>query len=56
MGDEGNKVLLYYTITKLSPLLFLILINDLKPTNDITKFVDDSSIFEVVLQVARSLF
>jgi hypothetical protein len=30
------------------------LINDFKPTNDITKFVDDSSIFEVVLQNARS--
>jgi hypothetical protein len=49
-----NKVLLYYTITKLSPLLFLILINDFKPTNDITKFVDDSSLFEVVLQNTRS--
>ena len=30
------------------------LINDFKPTTDITKFVDDSSIFEVVLQNARS--
>jgi hypothetical protein len=30
------------------------LINDFKPTNDITKFVDDSSIFEVVLQNTRS--
>jgi hypothetical protein len=30
------------------------LINDFRPTNDITKFVDDSSIFEVVLQNARS--
>ena len=40
--------------TKLGPLLFLILINDFKPTNDITKFVDDSSIFEVVLQNTRS--
>jgi hypothetical protein len=28
--------------------------NDFKPTNDSTKFVDDSSIFEVVLQNARS--
>jgi hypothetical protein len=40
--------------TKLGQLLFLILINDFKPTNDITKFVDDSSIFEVVLQNTRS--
>jgi hypothetical protein len=30
------------------------LINDVKPTNDIAKFADDSSIFEVVLQNARS--
>ncbi|CAB3996643.1 Hypothetical predicted protein [Paramuricea clavata] len=39
-----------YQGTKLGPLLFPILINDFKPTNDITKFVDDSSIVEVVLQ------
>ena len=38
----------------MGPLLFLFLINDFKPTNDITKFVDDSSIFEVVLQNTRS--
>ena len=35
--------------TKLGPLLFLIMINDFKPTNDTIKFVDDSSIIEVVL-------
>ena len=34
--------------TKLGPLLFLIMINNFKPTNNIIKFVDDSSIYEVV--------
>ena len=40
--------------TKLGPLLFLIMINDFKPTSDTIKFVNDSSIFEVVLQNTRS--
>jgi hypothetical protein len=35
--------------TKFGPLLFLIMINDFKPTNDTIKCVDDSSIIEVVL-------
>ena len=36
--------------TKLGPLLVLIMINDFKPTSDTIKIVNDSSIFEVVLQ------
>ena len=40
--------------TKLGLLLFLIMINYFKPTSDTIKFVDDSSIFEVVLQNTRS--
>ena len=28
--------------TKLGPLLFLIMVNDLNPSNDLVKFVDDS--------------
>ena len=34
--------------TKLSPLLFLIMVNDLKPATDIVKFVDDSTTWEVL--------
>ena len=40
--------------TKLGPLLFLIMINNFKPTNNIIKFVDDSSIYEIVQHNARS--
>jgi hypothetical protein len=29
--------------TKLAPLLFLIMVNDLKPATDLVKFVDDST-------------
>ena len=40
--------------TKLGPLLFLIMINNFKPINNIIKFVDDSSIYEVVQHNTRS--
>ena len=40
--------------TKLGPLLFLIMINNFKPTNNIIEFVDDSSIYEVVQHNIRS--
>ena len=40
--------------TKLGPLLFLIMINNFKPTYNIIKFVDDSSIYEVVQHNTRS--
>ena len=33
--------------TKLGPLLFLVMINDLKPPNPTTKFVDDTTVYEI---------
>ena len=33
--------------TKLGPLLFLVMINDLRPTNSTTKFIDDTTLHEV---------
>ena len=34
--------------TKLGPLLFLIMVNDLRPPNDLVKFVDDSTMWDVL--------
>ena len=34
--------------TKLGPLRFLIMVNDLKPTPDLVKYVDDSTTWEVL--------
>ena len=34
--------------TKLGPLLFLIMVNDLNPSNDLVKFVDDSTMWKVL--------
>jgi hypothetical protein len=34
--------------TKLGPLLFLIMINDLAASDETVKFVDDTSIWEII--------
>ena len=40
--------------TKLGPLLFLIMVNDLKPTPDLVKYVDDSTTWEVLPKNSQS--
>jgi hypothetical protein len=40
--------------TKLGPLLFLIMVNDLIPATDLVKFVDDSTTWEVLHRDSQS--
>ena len=40
--------------TKLGPLLFLIMVNDLNVSDDTVKFVDDNTIWEIVLKGQES--
>ena len=40
--------------TKLGPLLFLIMVNDLRPSNDLVKFVDDSTMWELLYKGSSS--
>ena len=41
--------------TKLGPLLFLILVNDLKVSDDSVKFVDDTTLWEIITALNRLL-
>ena len=41
--------------TKLGPLLFLIMVNDLNSSNDLVKFVDDSTMWEVLYSDSQSM-
>jgi hypothetical protein len=40
--------------TKLGPLLFLIIVNDLNVSDDTVKFVDDTTLWEIVLKGQES--
>ena len=41
--------------TKLGPLLFLIMVNDLNSSNDLVKFVDDSTMWKVLHSDSQSM-
>ena len=41
--------------TKLGPLLFLIMVNDLNSSNDLVKFVDDSTTWKVQHSDSQSI-
>ncbi len=40
--------------TKLGPLLFLIIVNDLKVSDDSVKFVDDTALWEIITSAQLS--